>query len=131
MSGVAEVLAGHTSAGYLPDYDGQGNNGIWCNQCEYGEDNPTECEDEWLAKHQADMLAAAGFGDVRAAGAEALEAAADEADGIIAAGDIAECAAPVEGECGRYEAVAARDSLYEEGPGDYLRARAEAVRGEG
>jgi len=58
----------------------------------------------------------------------ALEEAADEADGMIAAGDIAEVAAPVEGEYGRSEAVAARDSLYEDGPGDFLRARAAELR---
>jgi len=61
----------------------------------------------------------------------ALEGAADEADGVIAAGDIAEVAAPVEGEYGRSEAVAARDSLYEDGPGDFLRARAEEFRKQG
>ena len=63
--------------------------------------------------------------------AQALEEAADEADGVIAAGDIAEVAAPVEGESGRSEAVAARDSLYEDGPGDFLRARAEEFRKQG
>ena len=64
MRDMVEVLLGHASASYEPDYDGEGNNGIWCDACGDGEDNPAQCEDEWLAKHQSEMLSAAGFGKV-------------------------------------------------------------------
>ena len=67
MSGMAAVLLEHSSASYQPDYDGTGNSGIWCDTCGEGEDSPTECEDAWLAKHQAAMLTAAGFGYMEAA----------------------------------------------------------------
>lgn len=58
--------------------------------------------------------------------AAALRLAADEAAGVIAAGDIAEVAAPVEGESGRGSAVANRDELYED-PAGWLRSRADEI----
>ena len=70
MSDMADVLLAHSSASYECDYDGQGTNGIWCDQCGEGQDDPGEPEDGWLAQHQADMLTAAGFGPVQAARAE-------------------------------------------------------------
>lgn len=50
----------------------------------------------------------------------ALLAAADEMELVIADGDSAECAAPVEGEVGRSTVVGFRDALYEE-PHTWLR----------
>ena len=70
MSEMADVILAHSSASYECDYDGLGNNGIWCDMCGEGEDNPGEPEDGWLAKHQASALSAAGFGPVQAARAE-------------------------------------------------------------
>jgi hypothetical protein len=58
--------------------------------------------------------------------AAALRMAADKIEGAIAAGDIAECAAPVEGESGRYEAVQSRD-LAQEDPAEWLRCEADAI----
>jgi hypothetical protein len=49
-----------------------------------------------------------------------LEAAAQDAAGVIASGDVAECAAFVSGETGRTEAISGRDNLYED-PAGWLR----------
>lgn len=54
------------------------------------------------------------------AGIRALKNAADEMSALILGGDIAEVAAPVEGEVGRASAVERRDRLYEE-PDVWLR----------
>jgi len=61
--------------------------------------------------------------------AAALRTAALEMEATIAAGDIAEVAAPVEGESGRSEAVAARDEVYED-PAGWLRKRADEIEAE-
>jgi hypothetical protein len=58
--------------------------------------------------------------------ATALRLAADEIDGVISVGDVAECAAYVPGERGRMEAIEARDSAQED-PAAWLRARADAI----
>lgn len=55
------------------------------------------------------------------AGIKALVAAADEMSAVIADGDVAEVAAPVEGEVGRAACVERRDFLLED-PVDWLRA---------
>ena len=60
--------------------------------------------------------------------ADVAEEWAGDMEGVIACGDVAEVAAFCPGETGRSEAVAARDSLYEE-PADWLRVRAVAERG--
>ena len=60
--------------------------------------------------------------------AVALRLAADEIEGAIIGGDIAECAAPAPGERGRTSAVDSRDALYED-PAGWLRKRADAVLG--
>ena len=65
MSDMAGVILAHSSWSYELDYDGMGTNGIWCDMCGEGEDFPGDPEDGWMAKHQAAMLAAAGFGLVR------------------------------------------------------------------
>lgn len=51
---------------------------------------------------------------------------ADLMDEVIHRGDVAEVAAPVEGESGRSEAVSARDSLLED-PSGWLRSNAEEI----
>jgi len=58
--------------------------------------------------------------------AAALRFAADILEGAIAAGDVAEVAAPVEGSVGRSEAVAARDDIYED-PAAWLRGVADGL----
>jgi len=73
MSDMADVILAHSSRSYELDYDGTGANGIWCDMCGEGEDFFGEPDDDWLAKHQRDMLAAAGFGLVREAEDEAWE----------------------------------------------------------
>lgn len=86
-------------------------------------DAPVSRPEDWSDQMRAALEAAAPFIQ-----AEALEEAADEAEAIITAGDIAECAAHVPGERGRQSAVDARDQLYND-PEDWLRARAAAERG--
>ena len=61
--------------------------------------------------------------------ASALRMAALELEFAIASGDIAECAAPVEGEQGRWQAVASRDEAYED-PAGWLRKRADEIESE-
>lgn len=61
--------------------------------------------------------------------ASALRMAALELEATIASGDIAECAAPVEGEQGRWQAVASRDEAYED-PAGWLRKRADEIEAE-
>jgi len=122
---MAGVLAEHREPSWRAGHGG------WDCKCghtlttEYPSLFPREVHEQ----HVATVLSAAGFGLVRESQAVALEEAADEADGVIAAGDIAEVAAYCPGESGRNAAIAARDSLYEDGPGDFLRARAVTVRG--
>ncbi len=58
--------------------------------------------------------------------ASALRMAALELEAAIASGDIAECAAPVEGEQGRWQAVESRDEAYED-PAGWLRKRADEL----
>lgn len=60
--------------------------------------------------------------------AAALRVAADLIDGVIAGGDIAECAAPVEGEQGREACIESRDALYED-PAGWLRNQADELSG--
>lgn len=63
--------------------------------------------------------------------AAALRFAADVVESAIAAGDIAEVAAPVEGEQGRATAVQSRDDFYED-PAGWLRRTADYLeRGDG
>lgn len=61
--------------------------------------------------------------------ASALRMAALELEATIAAGDFAECAAPVEGEVGRAAAVEARDEAYND-PAGWLRKRADEIEAE-
>lgn len=75
-----------------------------------------EAIEPWLAARVAE------------AGARALEKAADEMEFVIAEGDVAEVAAPVQGERGRDSVVARRDALYEE-PHTWLRDRARDLGG--
>lgn len=56
----------------------------------------------------------------------ALRMSADEVEGTITAGDVAEVAAPVPGEQGRAAAVEARDEVYND-PAGWLRDRADAI----
>lgn len=58
--------------------------------------------DRWLAAHDQKMRATA------------VLALRDEMAQTIASGDVAEVAAPVEGEVGRQEVIDARDELYED-----------------
>jgi len=58
--------------------------------------------------------------------AAALRFAADILESAIVAGDVAEVAAPVEGESGRAEAVAQRDEIYED-PAGWLRKAADGL----
>jgi len=58
--------------------------------------------------------------------AAALRFAADVLDSAISAGDIAEVAAPVEGEQGRASAVQSRDDIYED-PAGWLRTMADEL----
>lgn len=61
--------------------------------------------------------------------AAALRFAADVLDSAISAGDIAECAAPVEGEQGRAAAVSQRDEIYND-PAGWLRSMADGLEQE-
>lgn len=54
----------------------------------------------------------------------ALRYAADVLEGAIGAGDIAECAAPIEGERGRASAMQSRDDIYND-PAGWLRSMAD------
>ena len=56
----------------------------------------------------------------------ALRYAADVLEGAIGAGDIAEVAAPVEGEQGRTSAVQSRDDIYND-PAGWLRSMADEL----
>ena len=56
----------------------------------------------------------------------ALRYAADVLEAAISAGDVAEVAAPVEGEQGRASAVQSRDDIYED-PAGWLRSMADAL----
>jgi len=58
--------------------------------------------------------------------AAALRFAADILESAINAGDIAEVAAPVDGEVGRAEAVSQRDEIYED-PAAWLRGVARGL----
>jgi hypothetical protein len=58
--------------------------------------------------------------------ASALRMAALELEAMIAAGDVADVAAPVEGESGRAAAVEARDEIYND-PAGWLRERADMI----
>ena len=97
---MAGVLAEHREPSWRAGHGG------WDCKCghtlttEYPSLFPREVHEQ----HVATVLSAAGFG-------------------------LAECAACCPGESGRSEAVSARDSLYEDGPGEWLRARAVTVRG--
>lgn len=78
-------------------------------------------EDSEQAMHAA--LVAAAPHMARSKGGQCiLEAAADEAEGVISSGDVAECAAYLGGS-GREEAISNRDALYE-GPASWLRGYA-------
>ena len=68
----------------------------------------------------------AGLSAFDTTAAAVLREAADEAEAIIADGDVAEVAAPVPGEVGRGAAVDRRDRLYEE-PHTWLRERADSL----
>lgn len=127
MSAMAEVLAAHQWYDATTDNEDPATG---CTGCPDWFGSEDALDDGAYAAHQAEMLTAAGFGPVKEAGAVALEEAADEMDAVIACGDVAEVAAPVEGSVGRPEAISNRDSLYEE-PSYWLRAHAAAVRGEG
>lgn len=111
MNGMAEVVAGHVMVAAY--FDGVGIATVTC-QCGHESTGPEvevhEYNDDARihAVHQAAMLSAAGFGDVREAKAQALEEAADAAEGMH------DPAAP---DCQEWA--------------DWLRARAAAVRGEG
>jgi hypothetical protein len=103
MSGMAEVLAAHQWYDATTDNEDPATGCTGCPEWFGSED---ALDDGSFANHQADMLTAAGFGDVREAGAQALEEAAAEVDeGVPAYG--------------------------QEEYADWLRARAAAVRGDG
>lgn len=60
--------------------------------------------------------------------AEALRKAAFEMERVISCGDVAECAAYVEGEVGRESAVSNRDCLRDE-PAEWLYKWADTIEG--
>ena len=64
---------------------------------------------------------------IRDVQAGTLLKAAEDMEAIIANGDVAEVAAPVEGEVGRAAAASKRDQLYEE-PVEWIKHRAEELR---
>jgi hypothetical protein len=121
---MTEVLAEHQWYDATTDNEDPATGCTGCPEWFGSED---ALDDGSFAAHQAEMLSAAGCGDVREAKAVALEEAAQDFEDNMGVGEFDEWARR---DGGRWTHI---DDAWEyQGPYmDWLRARAAAVRGEG